>query len=109
VHHADRAGGEKFVSAQALGELQHTGEWPFCLLTFTRLNILRSVGRVDGGGDDIHAVVAIACEKELQEGMGGVFPKPGLGIINIRPHGPCTDTDVDLEEVEEAIKWFLRD
>ena len=59
--------------------------------------------------DDIHAVVAIACEKELQEGMGGVFPKPGLGIINIRPHGPCTDTDVDLEEVEEAIKWFLRD
>ncbi len=59
--------------------------------------------------DDVDAVVAIACEKELQEGMGGVFPKPGLGIINIRPHGPCTDTDVDLEEVEEAIAWFLRD
>ncbi|MGD2175372.1 MAG: DUF116 domain-containing protein [Candidatus Brocadiaceae bacterium] len=58
---------------------------------------------------DVKAVVAIACEKELQQGMFSMFPKPGLGIINIRPHGPCKDTDVDLEEVEEAIQWILRD
>ena len=57
----------------------------------------------------VRAVVAIACEQELKEGMTGVFPKPSLGIINIRPHGPCTDTDVELEEVEEAVRWFLRD
>ncbi len=57
----------------------------------------------------VRAVVAIACEQELKEGMVGVFPKPNLGIINIRPHGPCTDTDVDLEEVEEAVRWFLRE
>ncbi len=54
--------------------------------------------------DDVEGVVAIACEKELQEGLWGVFPKPALGIINARPHGPCRDTDVDLEEVEETIR-----
>ncbi len=59
--------------------------------------------------EGVKAIVAIACEKELQEGMTGVFPKPSLGIINVRPHGPCKDTDVDLEEVEEVIRWFLRD
>ncbi|MHC4593184.1 MAG: DUF116 domain-containing protein [Planctomycetota bacterium] len=57
----------------------------------------------------VKAVVAVACEKELQAGFAAVFPKPALGIINIRPHGPCKDTDVDLEEVEEAIAWLLRE
>ena len=60
-------------------------------------------------GEDIRCVIAIACEKELQEGMKGIFPKPGLGIINLRPNGPCKDTDVDLEELEKALKWILRD
>jgi len=59
--------------------------------------------------DQIKGIVAVACEKELQEGMTGVFPKPVLGVINIRPYGPCTDTDVNIEEVEEAIGWFLRE
>jgi hypothetical protein len=58
--------------------------------------------------DHVKAVVAIACEKELREGMKAVFPKPGLGIINIRPHGPCKDTDVEVEEVERAVAWLLR-
>ncbi len=57
----------------------------------------------------VRAVIAIACEKELQGGMTAVFPKPSLGIINIRPHGPCKDTDVDLEQVGKAIRWMLRD
>jgi hypothetical protein len=58
--------------------------------------------------DQIDAVVAVACEKELQEGLKGVFPKPALGVINLRPHGPCTDTQVDLEELEETLRWFLK-
>jgi hypothetical protein len=57
----------------------------------------------------VRAIVAVACEKELQEGLTAVFPKPALGIINVRPHGPCRDTDVDMAEVEEAIQWLLRD
>jgi hypothetical protein len=56
---------------------------------------------------EVAAIVAVACEKELREGMMGVFPKPTLGVINLQPHGPCKDTDVDLDELERAIKRFL--
>ena len=58
--------------------------------------------------DGVKAVVAVACEKELGAGLTAVFPKPGLGVVNLRPHGPCRDTDVYLAELEEAIAWFLR-
>jgi hypothetical protein len=58
--------------------------------------------------EDVKAVVAVACEKELQEGMKGAFPKPVLGVVNLRPHGPCKDTEVDVDEVRGAIEWFLR-
>jgi hypothetical protein len=59
--------------------------------------------------DCVDAVVAVACEKELREGMRATFPKPVLGIINLRPNGPCRDTDVDVAQVEDAMRWFLRD
>jgi len=59
-------------------------------------------------GDGVDAVVAVACEKELQEGLKAVFPKPAIGIVNVRPHGPCKDTDVDVDEVERTVQWFLR-
>jgi len=56
----------------------------------------------------VKAVVAVACEKELVEGIWALFPKPSLGVVNLRPNGPCTDTDVDVADVEEAILWLLR-
>lgn len=59
-------------------------------------------------GDGVDAIVAVACEKELQEGLKAALPKPAVGVINLRPHGPCKDTDVELEEIEQAIRWFLR-
>ncbi|MFW6044979.1 MAG: DUF116 domain-containing protein [Planctomycetota bacterium] len=58
--------------------------------------------------DEVDAIVAVACEKELQEGLKGVFPKPALGVVNLRPNGPCVDTEVDLEELRETIEWFTR-
>ena len=57
----------------------------------------------------VKAVVAVACGKELRQGVLGVFPKAVLGVVNLWPHGPCKDTDVALEAVEEAIRWFLRE
>jgi len=57
----------------------------------------------------VKAVLAVACEKELQAGMAAIFPKPALGVINLRPNGPCTDTDVDLAEVDRTLAWLLRD
>ena len=59
--------------------------------------------------DEIHAVVAVACTKELRQGILAAFPKAVIGIPNTCPHGPCTDTDVDLDDVERAIQWFLRE
>ncbi len=58
--------------------------------------------------DGVHAVVAVACEKELSQGVRGAFPKAVIAVENLRPHGPCKDTDVELGEVRKAIEWLLR-
>lgn len=57
--------------------------------------------------EDVKAVVAVACAKELREGMRATFPKPVLGVINLQPCGPCKDTQVEMSKVREAIEWFL--
>ncbi len=57
---------------------------------------------------DIKAVVAVACKKELRQGILAAFPKAIIGVVNIFRKEPCKDTDVDTSEVERAIDWFLR-
>ena len=57
----------------------------------------------------VQAVVAVACEKELRQGIFAAFPKAILGVVNERPHGPCKDTRVNLDDVRHAIEWFLRE
>ncbi len=54
------------------------------------------------------AIVAVACERDLSSGLVDTYPIPILGISNIRPHGPCFNTLVDLEKVKEAIHFFGR-
>jgi len=56
---------------------------------------------------DVKAVVAVACEKELLDGIRICFPKPVLAVPNTRPAGPCHDTRVDLDKVEAAIRSLL--
>ena len=58
---------------------------------------------------DVRGIVAIACEKELRQGIMAAFPKPVLGVVNLRLHGPCKDTDVSMQEAEDAVRRFLRD
>jgi uncharacterized protein len=53
-------------------------------------------------------IIAVACERDLASGIQDSYPMPVFGITNHRPHGPCYDTDVDLERVEEALKTFLQ-
>lgn len=55
----------------------------------------------------IDAVIAIACEKELIEGILALFPKPVLAVSNSRPNGECRATQVDLALVEAAIRELL--
>ena len=58
---------------------------------------------------DVKAVVAVACSKELRQGILAAFPKAVIGVVNLWPKEPCKDTDVDTAEVERAIDWFLRE
>jgi uncharacterized protein len=52
-------------------------------------------------------IIPGACERDLSSGIQDSYPLPVFGIINHRPFGPCYDTQVDLEKVEEALKKFL--
>ncbi len=75
------------------------------------------VACVVGGGRDalarsnqphIKAVVAVACEKELVQGIFAAFPKPVIGVLNTTPEGPCKNTLADPAEVIKAIESLVR-
>ncbi|HHX23607.1 MAG: DUF116 domain-containing protein [Tepidanaerobacteraceae bacterium] len=53
------------------------------------------------------AIIAIACERDLTEGILDTNPIPVMGVLNIRPEGPCKNTKVDLTKVTQAIEFFL--
>ena len=53
------------------------------------------------------AIVAVACERDLSSGIQDVYPLPVIGVINLRPNGPCYNTKVELDELEEAVKQLL--
>jgi hypothetical protein len=52
-------------------------------------------------------ILAVACERDLTSGIQDTYPIPVFGIFNRRPFGPCFDTDVDLDLVENGIITFL--
>ena len=52
-------------------------------------------------------IIAVACERDLSSGIHDSYPLPVFGILNLRPHGPCYDTQVNLDRVEEALQTFL--
>jgi hypothetical protein len=54
-----------------------------------------------------HAIVAIACERDLTSGILDTNPIPVLGVTNERPCGPCFNTGVKMPGVEEAIRFFI--
>ena len=56
----------------------------------------------------IKAIVAVACERELFSGILGCLPRAVLAVVNQRPNGPCRDTTLEISEVKEALKFFLK-
>jgi len=54
------------------------------------------------------AVIAVACPRDLGQGMLDAWPVPVYGIENSRPCGDCVDTRVDVEEVRKAIDSLTR-
>lgn len=53
------------------------------------------------------AVLAIACERDLMSGIQDVYPLPAVGVLNIRPNGPCNNTRVDMEEVRRVLAQII--
>lgn len=52
------------------------------------------------------AIIAVACERDLTSGIVDCYPLPVIGILNERPHGPCINTRVDMDDVKEALEIF---
>jgi len=52
-------------------------------------------------------ILAVACERDLAAGIQDTYPLPVYGILNERPHGPCLDTHVAIEDVRDTVERFL--
>lgn len=53
------------------------------------------------------AIIAVACEREL---VSGIFDTPSnyvIGVINLRPNGPCFNTKVSIERLKESIYTLI--
>ena len=49
-------------------------------------------------------ILAVACERDLTTGIRDAYPLPVIGVLNHRPHGPCFNTEIILDEVEAALR-----
>lgn len=52
-------------------------------------------------------IVAVACERDLASGIQDAYPQPVFGILNSRPDGPCINTLVAPDLLEDAVRYFL--
>ncbi len=53
-------------------------------------------------------ILAVACERDLASGIQDTHPLPVFGILNHRPEGPCRNTLVALDLMEEALRHFIK-
>lgn len=53
-----------------------------------------------------HAIIAVACERDMTSGLQDSFPMPVLGYLLDRPNGPCFDTKIDYKQVADAMRYF---
>jgi len=100
---------------RSLDECKLCGKCSLAGIIRTR-NDLGMITSIAGGGSqaviqtqrkDVKAVVAVACEKELFQGIIEAFPKPVIAVLNETPEGPCRNTNVDISKVIAAIESFL--
>ena len=53
-------------------------------------------------------VIALACERDLYSGIHDMRRFPVYGVLIGRPNGPCFDTQVEMENVESAVRLLLK-
>ena len=55
------------------------------------------------------AVFAVACERDLVEGLRDVLPRFLVqGLSNRRPEGPCRNSEIDLPAAKALMEALLR-
>lgn len=52
-------------------------------------------------------VLAVACERDLTSGIKDCYPLPVIGVLNDRPFGPCFNTKVDIQKIDEALNSVI--
>ncbi|HNX36954.1 MAG TPA: DUF116 domain-containing protein [Candidatus Cloacimonadota bacterium] len=52
-------------------------------------------------------IIAVACHRDLIDGVRDSWKLPVFSVLNDRPNGPCFDTTVNISAIEFAIKRFL--
>ena len=52
-------------------------------------------------------IIAVACHRDLSSGIQDTYPLPVYGVLNERPNGPCLDTTVSIDAVEEMLHRFI--
>lgn len=52
-------------------------------------------------------VLAVACERDLTSGIKDCYPLPVIGILNLRPFGPCFNTEVNTGAIDAALQQVL--
>ncbi|MCD4650535.1 MAG: DUF116 domain-containing protein, partial [Candidatus Cloacimonetes bacterium] len=48
-------------------------------------------------------IIAVACHRDLADGIRDVYPIPIMGILNTRPEGPCINTRVAVEQLRKVL------
>jgi len=51
-------------------------------------------------------IIAVACEKDLVDGLLDAYPIPVFGVLNERPNGPCMNTTVEVSEIKNFLNHF---
>lgn len=87
-----------------LGELlQMRDKWGFAMVVATGGTVARRIVVQTKP----KLILAIACERDLTSGIQDTYPLPVFGIINDRPLGPCLDTLVNVQLLEQALYLFV--
>lgn len=51
-------------------------------------------------------IIAVACERDLVDGIQDAYPILVYGVLNIRYNGPCFDTLIPINELDKALNFI---
>jgi len=101
------------------GDIRNCGECGSCSVCELRQLLSKydfETCIVGGGGlalkmvDELHpdGVIGVACERELVAALKEIRNVPVIAISNRRPEGPCRNTNVVVDRVDDALGIFLK-